>query len=139
MLLADVLTGEDKPEAPKPAPTAKRHEWDAYARAIKAEFEAAGFCEGVIGGRLGIHELITASGTPEACQTSLSVLPRGTSKLSRISGFSGLSSVTVLLLVVVINQLGDGLIGRARGGGGELGSLLFTGGALVATNSGCIR
>lgn len=48
VLLADVLTGDDKPQTPRPSPTADRAAWDRYARALREEFESAGYCEGDI-------------------------------------------------------------------------------------------
>ena len=45
LMLAKVLDGEDAPTTPPPA-TSTRQAWDAYARALRSEFEAAGYVEG---------------------------------------------------------------------------------------------
>lgn len=71
VLLADVLTGEDKPSTPRPAPNADRPAWDAYGRALRAEFEAAGFCDGDVGALLRGYQAVLAGrgkdlGKPEA-------------------------------------------------------------------------
>jgi hypothetical protein len=63
ILLADVLTGDDKPATVKPAATAARPAWDAYARALRDEFEGAGYCEGDINALLrGYNEVSIGKG-----------------------------------------------------------------------------
>ncbi|MFA9272131.1 MAG: hypothetical protein ACEQSX_15525 [Baekduiaceae bacterium] len=63
VLLADVLTGEDKPATARPAPNAERPAWDAYGRTLRAEFEAAGYCEGDIAALLrGYNEVSVGRG-----------------------------------------------------------------------------
>lgn len=78
VLLADVLEGEDKPAAEKPAPAAGRAAWDAYARAIKAEFEAAGYVEGDVTALIrGYNTASAGQGRPVGKAEAPSSTPAG--------------------------------------------------------------
>lgn len=48
VLLAASIVGDFAPATPRPAPSAKRDGWDAYARAVRDEFATAGFVSGDI-------------------------------------------------------------------------------------------